>query len=350
VVISVSIPSTAGVEIRRITLKPILQDLAGNPLSFRSVWSESVSFVKRYGATLIGLLVLGITMTILSPVFLTPGNLMNIMRQVSTNGMLAMAMTFVILTGGIDLSVGSVMAFTGTLAAGLIAISGLSVPLAVMIALLSGVLIGSMNGLIVAFTGIAPFIVTLGMMNIIRGFAYIYTGGLPVRVVLESYNRLGLGYLGAVPFQVIYLIILFAILDIILKRSTFGRHVYAVGDSTDAAYFAGIKVKRIRFSVYALSGLITAFTGVILSARLYSGQPTAGQGFELNAVAACVLGGISMSGGTGRLMGTLLGAMVIGVLNNGLNLLNINAFWQLVVKGLVILIAVYLDDLKKRNK
>jgi len=331
-------------------MKPILQDIAGNPLSVSSLGLEIISFIKRYGATLIGLLVLGVIMTILSPVFLTPGNLMNIMRQVSTNGMLAMAMTFVILTGGIDLSVGSVMAFTGTLAAGLIAISGFSVPLAVLTALLAGVLIGAVNGTIIAFTGIAPFIVTLGMMNIIRGFAYIYTGGLPVRVVLESYNRLGLGYLGAVPYQVIYLILLFIVLDLILKRSTFGRHVYAVGDSTDAAYFAGIKVRRIRFSVYALSGLITAFTGVILSARLYSGQPTAGQGSELDAVAACVLGGVSMSGGTGRLMGTLLGAMVIGVLNSGLNLLNINSFWQLVVKGLVIIVAVYLDDLKKRSK
>ncbi|MDA3958254.1 ribose ABC transporter permease [Oceanispirochaeta sp.] len=330
-------------------MKPLLQDLAGNPWSYKIVILGVQSYLKRYGATLIGLFVLGTVMTIMSPVFLTSGNLINIMRQVSTNGMLAMAMTFVILTGGIDLSVGSVMAFTGTFAAGLIAISGLPVSLAVGIALLSGVLIGSINGLIIASTGIAPFIVTLGMMNIVRGFAYIYTGGLPVRVALESYNRIGLAYLGPIPFQVIYLIILFAILDLVLKRTTFGRHVYAVGDSTDAAYFAGIKVRRIRFSVYALSGFITAFTGVVLSARLYSGQPSAGQGSELDAVAACVLGGMSMTGGTGRLMGALLGAMVIGVLNNGLNLLNINSFWQLVVKGLVILIAVYLDDLKKRN-
>lgn len=323
--------------------------MAGNPLSLRHIAIRFQTFFRRYGATLVGLFVLGTVMTFLTPVFLTPSNLMNVMRQVSTNGMLAMAMTFVILTGGIDLSVGSVAAFTGTLSAGLIAVSDLPVGSAVLIALLCGLAIGSLNGLIIANTGIAPFIVTLAMMNIARGLAYIYTDGLPVRVVVESYNRIGLGYLGPVPFQVIYLILLFLLLDLILKRTTFGRQVYAVGDSREAAYFAGIKVNRVRFSVYALSGLITAFTGVVLSARLYSGQPTAAQGFELDAIAACVLGGASMSGGSGRLTGTLLGAMIIGVLNNGLNLLNINSFWQLVVKGLVILIAVYLDDLKKRR-
>ena len=187
-------------------------------------------------------------------------------------------------------------------------------------------------------------------MNIARGIGYIYTGGLPVGAVSPGYNRIGLGYVGAVPNPVLYLIFFYLLLNFLLKRTTFGRHVYAVGDSTDAAFFAGIKVNRVRFLVYTLSGFITAFAGIVLSSRMYSGQPTAGQGFELDAVAACVLGGVSMSGGSGRLAGTLLGAMIIGVLNNGLNLLHINSFWQLVVKGLVILVAVYLDDLKKNRE
>lgn len=330
-------------------MKVFWQNMAGDPWSIRSLGLDLSERVRRYAGTVGGLLLLCSIMTILSPVFLTQGNLMNILRQVSTNGMLAMAMTFVILTGGIDLSVGSVMAVTGTLAAGLISRSEFPVWLAVGLALLAGLLFGSFNGIIIASTGIAPFIVTLATMNIARGLGYIYTGGLPVLAVAEGYNNIGLGYLGPIPNPVLYLLIFYLLFNFILKRTIFGRHVYAVGDSRDAAFFAGIKVQRIRFLVYALSGLITAFAGVVLSSRMYSGQPTAGQGFELDAVAACVLGGISMSGGAGRLAGTLLGAMIIGVLNNGLNLLNINSFWQLVVKGLVILIAVYLDDLKKRR-
>lgn len=323
--------------------------MSGDPWSLKSFLSSLSGKIRQYGATLAGLFFISAVMTFLSPVFLTSGNLMNILRQVSTNGMLAIGMTFVILTGGIDLSVGSVMAFTGTLSAGLIARGEFPVWAAVAVALIAGLTIGAINGRIIAATNIAPFIVTLAMMNIVRGIAYIYTGGLPVRVVLSSYNEIGLGYAGHIPYPVLYLLILYIFLDFILKRTTFGRHVYAVGDSTDAAFFAGIKVNRIRFTVYAISGLISAFAGVVLSARMYSGQPTAGQGFELDAVAACVLGGASMSGGSGRLTGTILGAMIIGVLNNGLNLLNINSFWQLVVKGLVILTAVYLDDLKKRH-
>jgi len=330
-------------------LKQLFSDMAGIPWSGQSLLTYYRSKVLHYGATLSGLLLLCILMTLLSPAFLTGSNWMNILRQVTTNGILAMGMTFVILTGGIDLSVGSIMAFSGTLSAGLIAMSGLPVLPAVSLALLAGLFFGSLNGIIIARTTMAPFIVTLAMMNIVRGFAYIYTGGLPIRVVLDEYNFIGLGYTGFLPNQVIFLALLFILMNFILKRTTFGRHIYAVGDSHDAAFFAGIKINRVRFSVYAISGLVSAFAGVILSARMYSGQPTAGQGFELNAIAACVLGGTRMSGGSGRLTGTLLGAMIIGVLNNGLNLLNIDSFWQLVIKGIVILTAVYLDDLKKRR-
>lgn len=329
---------------------PFFVDDAGKPLSARSIVRHALSAARYYAVPLGALVFFCLVMTIATPNFLRAGNLMNILRQVSINGMLALAMTFVILTGGIDLSVGALLAFTGTLAAGLIAKSGFPVPIAIIAAIVAGTAVGAINGFIISTSRIAPFIVTLAMMNIVRGLAYIYTGGLPVRVVMDSFNRIGQGYMGLIPNPVLYFFILYLLLDFLLKRTSFGRHVYSIGDSADASWFAGINVNRIKFIVYTLTGFVTAIAGIVLSSRMYSGQPTAGQGYELDAVAACVLGGASMSGGTGRLTGTLYGALVIGVLNNGLNLLNINAFWQLVAKGLVILLAIYLDDWKKRSQ
>jgi len=326
-----------------------LLDDGGNPVNLQKVSRYLLSAIRFYTVPLGALVFLCVFMAIASPTFLKVDNLLNILRQVSINGMLALAMTFVILTGGIDLSVGALLAFTGTLAAGLIAKNNVSVPFAITIALFAGTMIGAINGVIISKSRIAPFIVTLAMMNIVRGLSYIYTGGLPIRVVMSSFNRIGQGYLGTIPNPVLYFLILYIILDFILKRTSFGRHVYSIGDSPEASWFAGINVNRTKFIVYALTGFITAIAGIVLSSRMYSGQPTAGQGYELDAVAACVLGGASMSGGTGRLTGTLYGALVIGVLNNGLNILNINSFWQLIAKGLVILLAVYIDDWKKRS-
>lgn len=329
--------------------RPFFIDDAGEPITLDKIRKRFVANVRYFAVPLGALIVFSVAMTIASPHFLRVGNLLNVLRQVSINGMVALAMTFVILTGGIDLSVGAVLAFTGTLAAGLISGNGVPPGLAILVALATGTLVGAINGFIISRSRIAPFIVTLAMMNIVRGLAYIYTGGLPVRVVFERFNRIGQGYLGPIPNPVVYFILLFVVLDLLLKRTSFGRHVYSVGDSPEASWVAGIDVRRVRFAVYTLTGFVTAMAGIIMSSRMYSGQPTAGQGYELDAVAACVLGGTSMSGGTGRLAGTLYGALVIGVLNNGLNLLNINAFWQLVAKGLVILLAIYLDDWKKRR-
>jgi len=329
--------------------RPFFIDDAGEPITLDKILKRFLANVRYFAVPLGALIIFSAAMTIASPHFLRLGNLLNVLRQVSVNGMVALAMTFVILTGGIDLSVGAVLAFTGTLAAGLISGNGLPVGLAILVALAAGTLVGAINGFIISRSRIAPFIVTLAMMNIVRGLAYIYTGGLPVRVVFERFNRIGQGYLGPIPNPVVYFVVLFIFLDLLLKRTSFGRHVYSVGDSPEASWVAGINVRRVRFAVYTLTGFVTAMAGVIMSSRMYSGQPTAGQGYELDAVAACVLGGASMSGGTGRLAGTLYGALVIGVLNNGLNLLNINAFWQLVAKGLVILMAIYLDDWKKRR-
>lgn len=306
-------------------------------------------YFRRYMGILIGLGVLSLSLSIFSSAFLTSANILNVLRQVTSNANMAFGMTFAILICGIDLSVGSVMALCGTVAAGLVERNGISVPAAVLTGLVLGVMIGAFNGTIIAKTGIPPFIVTLAMMQIARGTAFVYTGGLPIRTVNPKFTELGTGYLGPIPLPIIYTSIFFILVSLLLNRTRFGRHVYAIGGNYDAAIYSGINTTRVTIIIYALIGFLSAFSGIILCARMYSGQPTIGVGFELDAIAAVVLGGTSMSGGIGNLGGTLLGVLVIGVLNNGLNLLNINSFWQLILKGIVILMAVYFDVLKKRK-
>lgn len=306
-------------------------------------------FFKENLGILIGLMVLCIGMSVASPVFLTKENILNILRQVSTNSNLALGMTLAIIICGIDLSVGSIVALSGTIAGGLIAFSNVPIPIAVFVGILVGTLAGFINGLLIAYSGIPPFIVTLAMLNIARGAAYVYTGGQPIRVMSPSFNVIGAGYLGPIPLPVIYSFIFLFITSIILNNTKLGRHIYAVGGNKEAARYTGIKIKKVEIFVYTFSGFMAAFSGVVLAARMFSGQPTVGAGFELDAVAAVVLGGTSMLGGIGKIGGTFLGVIVIGVLNNGLNLLNINSFWQLIVKGVVILAAVYVDIMKKRT-
>jgi len=306
-------------------------------------------FIKENLGIIIGFLALCIFMSIASPVFLTQENILNVLRQVSTNCNLALGMTLAIIICGIDLSVGSIVALSGTLAGGLIAFSNVPIPIALLAGILVGTLAGLFNGFMIAHTGIPPFIVTLAMLNIARGAAYVYTGGQPIRVMKDSFNVIGAGYLGPIPLPVIYSFIFLLLTSIILNKTKLGRHIYAVGGNREAARFTGIKIKRVEIFVYTFSGFMAAFSGVVLAARMFSGQPTVGQGFELDAVAAVVLGGTSMMGGIGKIGGTFLGVLVIGVLNNGLNLLNINSFWQLIVKGIVILAAVYVDMMKKRT-
>ncbi|MBN2659127.1 MAG: ribose ABC transporter permease, partial [Spirochaetales bacterium] len=272
---------------------------------------------KRYAGILIGLLVMSILLSFLSPAFLRVNNILNVLRQVSTNATIAFGMTFAILICGIDLSVGSILAISGTIAAGLITRNAVPVPLAIIAGLGVGTLVGFLNGVIIAQTGMPPFIVTLAAMQIARGLAYVYTGGMPIRTIDDRFNFFGTGYLGPIPLPVLYTIVLFIAVSILLNKTRFGRHVYAVGGNRNAAMFSGIKVKRVEIIVYSLIGFLSAFTGIVLAARMYSGQPTVGIGFELDAIAAVVLGGTSFSGGVGHLGGTLLGALVIGILNNG---------------------------------
>ncbi|MGP4038553.1 ABC transporter permease [Gracilibacillus sp. D59] len=308
------------------------------------------SFMRENMGILIGLLVLCTFISIMNPDFLSTNNLMNVLRQTSTNMYLAIAMTMVIILGGIDLSVGSIIAVTGVVTTLLIAILGFPVWAGVLAGLLVGMLFGAFNGYVVATTIIPPFIVTLATMNIARGAAYVFSDGKPVRVMSDSFNNIGSGYIGGVlPAPVLYLIIILIIAYFIMNKTKLGRYMYAVGGNPEAAKFAGINIKKIKIIAYTFSGLMAGVAGIVLSSRMFSGQPTAGDMAELDAIAAVVLGGTSMTGGAGKIGGTVIGALIIGVLSNGLNLMGVSSFWQYIVKGIVILIAVYADVIKKRK-
>ena len=275
--------------------------------------------------------------------FFTRQNIFNVLRQISTNLFLACGMTMVIILGGIDLSVGSIIALSGCISAGCVARYNLPLPIALLMGLLVGLLVGMFNGAVISKTTIPAFIVTLATMNIAKGLAYVYTGGSPVRVVTKEWQFLGAGYVGIFPTPVVILVIVLIITAIIMNKTKMGRHMYAVGGNQQAAEFSGIKVEKVKFFVHAFSGLMAGLAGIVLASRMYSGQPTAGDGAEMDAIAAVVVGGTSMAGGSGKIGGTIIGGLIIGVLNNGLNLLNVNSFWQYVVKGVVILLAVFLD-------
>ena len=282
--------------------------------------------------------------------FFTRKNIFNVLIQISTNLFLACGMTMVIILGGIDLSVGSIIALSGCISAGCVARYNLPLPIALLMGLLVGLLVGMFNGAVISKTTIPAFIVTLATMNIAKGLAYVYTGGSPVRVVTKEWQFLGAGYVGIFPTPVVILVIVLIITAIIMNKTKMGRHMYAVGGNQQAAEFSGIKVEKVKFFVHAFSGLMAGLAGIVLASRMYSGQPTAGDGAEMDAIAAVVVGGTSMAGGSGKIGGTIIGGLIIGVLNNGLNLLNVNSFWQYVVKGVVILLAVFLDYFRNKGK
>ncbi len=297
--------------------------------------------LRRFGIALAFVLLMAV-LSVLSPSFATVSNLLNIARQVSINAVLAAGMTFVILTAGIDLSVGSVLAYSGAVMAGLLAAE---LPLAVSIGagLTLGTLLGLLNGVIITKGKVQPFIATLAMLTIARGATLVYTDGRPVTGLPDAFVWLGAGDIGRIPVPVIIMGLVFLGAHLILTRTVLGRYVYAIGGNEEAARLSGVNVIAHKTLVYAISGLLAAVSAVILTARLNSAQPTAGAGYELDAIAAVVLGGTTLAGGEGSVGGTLLGAFIIGVINNGLNLLNVSAFYQQVVKGAVILLAVLLD-------
>lgn len=295
----------------------------------------------------VGLILLVVIISVLNPAFLDLSNLLNLLRQVSINGLIAFGMTFVILTGGIDLSVGSILALSSAFIA-LMITSGIDPIIAIIIGVLAGAVLGMLNGLFVAKGNMAPFIVTLATMTIFRGITLVITDGNPITNLGDNYlfQLFGKGYLLAIPVPAVTMTIVFIVLFIILHKTTFGRHTYAIGGNEVAAKISGIKVNRVKVLIYGISGFMAALAGAILTSRLNSAQPTAGTAYELDAIAAVVLGGTSLTGGKGRIVGTLIGVLIIGVLNNGLNLLGVSAFYQQVVKGVVILIAVLIDRKK----
>ncbi len=314
--------------------------------------NKAAAFIKENLGIIIALFALCLLLSVLpttSSSFLSSQNMFNILRQISTNMLIACAMTMVIILGGIDLSVGSIIALSGVIAAGCVSRYHLPIGVALVAGVLVGVVIGVFNGLIICKTTIPPFIVTLATMNIARGLAKVYTGGSPVRVVTKEWQFIGAGYVGPVPVPVIIMIAAIIVTALMMNKTKLGRHIYAVGGNTQAAIFSGIKVAKVKFIVHAYTGLMAGLAGIILASRMYSGQPTAGEGAEMDAIAAVVVGGTSMAGGAGKIGGTIIGALIIGVLNNGLNLMNVNSFWQDVVKGIVILLAVFIDYIRNRK-
>lgn len=307
----------------------------------------------EYGA-LIALVVLVIVMSLISPQFRTFNNLLTLLRQASVNGLIAFGMTLVILTGGIDLSVGSTLGLTGALFAGLVVNIGMPIPLALVVALIFGLGLGLISGFLVGKAKLQPFIATLITMTVYRGFTLIYTNGRPIsNLTADEYvgsgflTFIGRGAILGIPVPVIILFVAFIMLYLLLNKSTLGRKIYAVGSNERAAQLSGINTDRVKLFVYSMSGLMSTLAALILVSRLNSAQPTLGTGYELDAIAATAIGGTSMTGGRGKISGTLLGILIIAVLSNGMNILGISSYYQDVVKGIVILLAVLVDRVQK---
>lgn len=280
-----------------------------------------------------------IIFSIFSEYFLTSRNLLNITRQISINLIIAIGMTFVILTGEIDLSVGSIAALAGV-ATGWVIVSTSSIFLGIMAGIFVGVLIGLLNGVLTVYGKVQSFIVTLAMLGLARGLALVWTDGKPISGLPKNFEILGAGYFGIIPVSTIIAILIFIITFIVFSKTKHGIYIRSIGANREAARLSAIPVKQYRIIAFLLSGLLSAIGGIIITSRLISAQPTAAEGMELNVIAAVILGGASLSGGIGTITGTFLGAIIIGVINNGMNLIGISAFFQQIVKGIIILIAV----------
>ena len=303
---------------------------------------------RRYG-TVLGLVFLSAVLWALTPHFLTVSNLLNIAQQTSINAIVAAGMTFVIISGGIDLSVGSIVALSGV-ALGSLLQTGQPTIVAVIAAVAVGIACGLLNGLLVSFGRLPPFIATLGMMSVARGSALVVTEGRPISGFSEGFRWAATGSLGPIPAPVIITLLVYAIAHVVITRTTFGRYVYAIGGNEEATRLSGVAVRFHKTAIYAVSGLMSAVAAIVLTARLNSAQPIAGMMYELDAIAATVIGGTSLMGGEGSLFGTLVGALIMGVLRNGLNLLGVSSFLQQIVIGGVIVGAVLVDTLLKRQR
>ena len=300
--------------------------------------------------SLIGLIVFSVIVAFINSRFMTTSNILNILRQTSINAVIATGMTFVILTGGIDLSVGSILGFSGAVAAMMLA-SGVDSIIAIPVALIVGLVVGALNGVLISKGKLQPFIVTLATMTMLRGATLVFTDGKPIGTGFEANSKLfawfGNGYVLGIPVPIIVIIVTFLVALFVLTQTKIGRYVYALGGNEEATKLSGISTDKVKIFVYAISGMMAALAGIIITSRLSSAQPTAGSGYELDAIAAVVLGGTSLAGGTGTIVGTMIGALIIGVLNNALNLMDVSSYFQMLAKGSVILLAVLLD---RKNK
>lgn len=319
------------------------------PASKRSLKTAiPILFQAEQASLFLALAILCIILSFLSPVFLTRVNIMNVLRQSSLVAITGVGICMIILLGEIDLSVGSTQAVAGILA--VVALNYTrSIFLALLAALALGGVIGLVNGLLVTRAKINSLIATLGMMAILRGTAMVTTQAKSIQADVESFMDVGTGYLGSIPIPVVITVAVFAVFYYILNHTAFGRYIYAIGGNSQAANLSGIPVARIKVIVYIIGGMLAALSAFILASRLYSGQPNAGTGFELEVIAAVILGGVSLAGGQGTLAGAMIGILILGVLSNGLILLNVSSFWHDIARGIVIILAVYLDERRKRG-
>jgi ribose transport system permease protein len=306
-------------------------------------------FVNKIGI-LLGLVLLCTFFTFGAKNFLSPKNLSNIMLQSSITAIVALGMTFVITGGGIDLSVGSVVAVSSIFVTKFM-VGGMSIELAIIFAIALGTMWGVLNGFIIAHTNIAPFIVTLGTQSIARGVVYVVCDGVPITNLPTQFNVLGGGkFMDAIPYPIIFTLLISAVMGVIFYKSRFGRYVFALGSNENAAFLSGVNTVRIKKMMYIVCAILASIAGIILASRVVSGQPNAGENYETNAIAAAVIGGTSMAGGQGSIVGTLIGALLMGVLQNGLNLMGVSYFYQKIAIGVVIIVAVYIDLLRNRIK
>jgi len=319
--------------------------------------SKYIDKIKKFvkDQTLVFILI-GLCIIVYSfePLFLTPRNLINVLIQISINALIATGMTFVIISGGIDLSVGSVAALCGiVVTAVILPYANISAAMAVLViialSIVVGLLIGGLNGFAISRLRVPAFVATLATMNIARGFAYVYTQSRSIYGLPDTFAWIGQGYLGFIPVIVIIVVLVLLTAHIILSQTVFGRHVYAVGSNEDVAKLCGINVANIKLKVYIISGTLSAFAGACLASRLITGQPTAATGYELNAIAAVALGVGGMDGGKGGIGKTIQGILIIGVINNGLNLMRISSYWQIIAMGVIILVALIIGQFKKED-
>ena len=294
-------------------------------------------------------IVIVIGLTILKPSFITPKNLVNILKQASINGILAFGMMFVIISGGFDMSVGSTVAFSGILAA-LLGQGNNPLVLALVAALLAGLGVGIVNGVGVAVGDLPPFIMTLGTMTAVRGLALLVSNGKPVIVMSEQYKAIAASSIAGIPMLAVFLVIVILICSFVLAKTVYGRRVYACGGNLQAARVAGINTTAIRISTFAIAGLLAGLSGFLMTSRVTIGQPTAAESYEMDAITACVVGGVSMTGGVGKPWGVVVGTLLITVIANGLDILGVSSHWQKIVKGLIIVLAVLIDVKGKSKK